>query len=286
MNLDNMRRYGVELEFFYPRRMEDLAYTIMQETGIEVHCVNYSNRDTNLWRLKPDASLSAIRANRGTYYYPMELVTPILHGEEDMIKLRKVVEIINRDAKVNKQTGMHVHVDVGNADVKELRRFCCYAGKYERAINNILPMSRRESRWARNHLAEDASLDRFYGELTNRAKTGETSSLLAHRSFNGSGTRYMKWNFDNYWRTGTVENRAHSGTTDADKVENWVRLLQGIIQRNFAAKQMMITKIGSTASSYDTKHMLDDLVKNKVITNSVRKFYKARYEVLNNDVCR
>ena len=147
-------------------------------------------------------------------------------------------------------------------------------------------MSRRESRWARNHLAEDASLDRFYGELTNRAKTGETSSLLAHRSFNGSGTRYMKWNFDNYWRTGTVENRAHSGTTDADKVENWVRLLQGIIQRNFAAKQMMITKIGSTASSYDTKHMLDDLVKNKVITNSVRKFYKARYEVLNNDVCR
>lgn len=281
-----MRRYGVELEFFYPRRMEDLAYTIMQETGIEVHCVNYSNRDTDLWRLKPDASLSAIRANRGTYYYPMELVTPILHGEEDMAKLRKVVEIINRDAKVNKQTGMHVHVDVGGADVEELRRFCYYAGKYERAINKVLPRSRRESRWARNHLAESAPLSRFYNELTNRAKTGEPSSLLAHRSFSGSGTRYMKWNFDNYWRTGTVENRAHSGTTDADKVENWVRLVQGIIERNFNAGRVMNTKSGSTASTFTTKHMFDDLVKNKAITNSVRTFYKARYEVLNNEVCR
>jgi len=281
-----MRRYGVELEFFYPRRMEDLARKIMQETGIEVHCVNYSNRDTDLWRLKPDASLSAIRANRGTYYYPMELVTPILHGEEDMIKLRKVVEIINRDAKVNKQTGMHVHVDVGGADVEELRRFCYYAGKYERAINKILPRSRRESRWARNHLTESAPLTPFHNELTNRAKTGEPSSVLAHRSFNGSGTRYMKWNFDNYWRTGTVENRAHSGTTDADKVENWVRLVQGIIARNFEATKRVRTKKGSTTSTYDTKHMLNDLYKNKAITATTKEFYLNRYEVLNNDVCR
>lgn len=282
MNLNEMRRFGVEVEFFSPQSREELASKIYRETGIEIHCVGYTNRDTNLWRLKPDSSLTAVRRN-GTYYYPMELVTPILHGEEDMQTLKKIVAILNEDGYVDRQTGLHVHVDVASADVKELRRFCCYAGKYERAINKILPRSRRESRWARNHLDEDSSLDNYYDQLTGHSSK---ESLLGHRAFNGSGTRYMKWNFDNYWRTGTVENRAHSGTTDPDKVENWVRLVQGIIQRNFAAKQIMSTKIGSIASTYTTKHMLDDLVKNQVITAGTRKFYTNRYEVLNNEVCR
>ena len=247
MNLNEMRRFGVEVEFFSPHSREELA-SKMYQAGIEVHCVGYTNRDTNLWRLKPDSSLTAVRRN-GTYYYPMELVTPILHGEEDMQTLKKIVAIINEDGYVDRQTGLHVHVDVGSASVEELRRFCYYAGKYERAINKILPRSRRESRWARNHLDESAPLTAFHNQLNER---GDKEGLLQHRAFNGSGTRYMKWNFDNYWRTGTVENRAHSGTTDPEKVENWVRLVQGIIERNFAAKRVMSTKIGSTTSTFTT----------------------------------
>ena len=266
MNLNEMRRFGVEVEFFSPHSREELA-SKMYQAGIEVHCVGYTNRDTNLWRLKPDSSLTAVRRN-GTYYYPMELVTPILHGEEDMQTLKKIVAIINEDG----------YVDVGSASVEELRRFCYYAGKYERAINKILPRSRRESRWARNHLDESAPLTAFHNQLNER---GDKEGLLQHRAFNGSGTRYMKWNFDNYWRTGTVENRAHSGTTD-----NWVRLVQGIIERNFAAKKRVRTKKGSTASTYNTRHMLSDLVKNKAITETTKDFYLGRYEVLNNEVCR
>ena len=281
MNLNEMRRFGVEVEFFSPHSREELA-SKMYQAGIEVHCVGYTNRDTNLWRLKPDSSLTAVRRN-GTYYYPMELVTPILHGEEDMQTLKKIVAIINEDGYVDRQTGLHVHVDVGSASVEELRRFCYYAGKYERAINKILPRSRRESRWARNHLDESAPLTAFHNQLNER---GDKEGLLQHRAFNGSGTRYMKWNFDNYWRTGTVENRAHSGTTDPEKVENWVRLVQGIIERNFAAKKRVRTKKGSTASTYNTRHMLSDLVKNKAITETTKDFYLGRYEVLNNEVCR
>ena len=283
MNLNNMRRYGVEVEFYSRLNMNSLGEKIYRETGIEVHRVNYSNRDTDLWRLKPDASLSSVTRN-GENYYPMELVTPILHGEEDLQKLKRIVQIIDLDGYVNKQTGLHVHVDIADATVEELRRFMAYAGKYEDAINTILPPSRRQSRWAKNHLPFGVNLKDYYTDINRQSESKR--DLVENNYFNGRGTRYLKWNFENYWRTGTVENRAHSGTTDCDKIENWVRLIQGIIHRTFKAKCTMWTKKNATAQTYDIKHMVWDLYKNDAISADVRKFYFKRYKVLNNDVRR
>lgn len=278
MNLNDMRRYGVEVEFFCKLSREELAREIYTQTGIEIHCVGYSNRDTDCWRLKPDSSLDAVRRD-GTYYYPMELVTPILHGENDIDRLKKIVKVIDFYSIVDRQAGLHVHVDIGDANVDELRRFLAYTGKYERAINTILPPSRRENRWARNHFDADTALRPYYETLTELKE--DKRDLLNHPRF--SGTRYMKWNLDNYWRTGTVENRAHSGTTDCDKIESWVRLVQGIIHRNFKARTAMWTKKNATCSTYDIKHMLWDLYKNDSISENVRKFYFKRHKVLNNE---
>ena len=78
MNLDEGRRYGVELEFICTMSKANLARKIYAQTGQNILCTYYSDK-TNRWKLKDDTSVSG----RGEYRYGMEFVTPILKGEDD-----------------------------------------------------------------------------------------------------------------------------------------------------------------------------------------------------------
>jgi len=275
MNLDNLRRYGVELEFLADRSMYDMAALIYDETGVEITVTNYSNK-SNLWRLKPDGSVSP-RGN--DYAHGMELVTPILSGEEDMQKLKAVVAVCEKHGTVNRTTGMHVHIDITDADTTPLRKLQKFFAKYEKGINGLISESRRgrQNRYCADHFGGAENLWDFFTDLNKLNK----DRLLGRGAFAGRG----KWNFQNYWRHGSVENRAHQGTLNPEKVENWVRLTQGFVACAFDFRGVTVHRDDVT-STYTTKNLLDELRKKKVISLEVKKFYMKRNKELNNAICR
>jgi len=271
MNLDNLRNFGVELEFSGNYDMYEMARRIYSVTGTEVHVRGYSDK-SNLWRLKSDASVS------GRGGYGMELVTPILHGEADMRKLLEVVKVCEANGTVNRTCGMHVHVDITNADALPLRKLQKFFAKYEHAIGGLLSASRRgtNNNYCRDHFNNE-SLMSIFGKLNGR----QTRQLITADMFGIRG----KWNFQNYWRQGTVENRAHQGTINPEKVENWVRLTQGFVACAFDYRGTTIRE-DDTTETYTTKNMLDDMRAKNVITLPVKKFYMRRFKELNNAICR
>ena len=137
-NLDEGRRYGVEVEFICGMSKENLARKIYAETGQDILCTYYSDK-RNRWRLKDDTS---IRSESG-YGYGMELVTPILKGEDDMQKLRMILDVCDIYGKVNRSCGVHVHVDITGEQELPLRKMMKFFAKYEKAIGKLLPTSRR-----------------------------------------------------------------------------------------------------------------------------------------------
>lgn len=268
-NLDNARRYGVEVEFICSMSKDALARKIYQETGQDILCTYYSNK-SNRWRLKDDTS---IRTESG-YRYGMELVTPILQGEDDMQKLRMILDVCDMYGKVNRSCGVHVHVDITNEQELPLRKLMKFFAKYEKAINKLLPESRRgdNNGYCRDSFNDGTDLCRVYRYLNSKSIRG----LLSSRYFEGRG----KWNFRNYWGQGTVENRAHSGTLNAWKVDHWVRLTQGIVHVAINNRGETIRQ-GDTTNTYTVKALLDNLYKKKGITRSTKKFYAQRFKDLN-----
>lgn len=270
-NLDNARRYGIEVEFICSISKEDLARKIYLATGQDILCTYYSDK-TNRWRLKDDSS---IRTEVG-YAYGMELVTPILHGEDDMQKMREILDVCDTYGKVNRSTGVHVHIDITDEQELPLRRIMKFFAKYEKAINYLLPVSRRgdNNGYCRDSFNNGTDLYRVFGHLNGKSIRG----LLNSRYFCGRG----KWNFQNYWRQGTIENRAHSGTLSAWKVDNWVRLTQGIVHVAINSRGETIRR-GDTTETYTTKTFLDNLYKKKGIDRVTKKFYIKRFKELNTD---
>jgi len=265
-----MRRYGVEVEYVSTRSRADMCRVINSEVeGINISESYYSDK-SNTWRIKPDCS---VRAD-GMYNYGHELVTPILSGEADMITLKKVIEIIERDSRVNRSTGVHVHVDITGAEKLPLKKLMKFFAKYEKAIGKLLPESRRE---CNNSYCHD-SFGRTENllEVFNRMNTFNKDSLLRRSNFSGRG----KWNFQNYSRHGSVENRAHSGTLNTAKIENWVRLTQGMVAMAFDFRGATVHE-GDTNYTYGTEHMLNALRAKKVISLATKKFYVRRYKELN-----
>ena len=272
MNLDNLRNFGVELEFAGNCDMYEMARRIQDATGTEIHVRSYSDK-SNLWRLKSDSSVS------GRGGYGMELVTPILKGEADMQRLIEVVKVCEANGSVNRTCGMHVHVDITNADALPLRKLMKFFAKYEKAIGGLLSDSRRgdNNGYCRDHFRQGQELLPIFKHLNKNSVRG----LIGSRHFSSRG----KWNFQNYWRQGTVENRAHQGTLNPEKVENWVRLTQGFVACAFDYRGTTIRE-EDTTETYTTKNMLDDMRAKNVITLPVKKFYMRRFKELNNAVCR
>tara|TARA_Y100001937_G_scaffold30774_2_gene44175 strand:+ start:5670 stop:6578 length:909 start_codon:yes stop_codon:yes gene_type:complete len=272
VNLDNGRRYGVEVEFVSKLIRSQMADKIQDETGVEMHCVSYSNK-SNIWRLKYDGSVDG----SSEYCHGMELVTPILHGEDDMLKLKRVVDVIESVSKVNRSCGLHVHIDVVNASTHNLRKLMKFFSKYEAAIGLLLPESRRgqNNRYCQDAYCTEKNLYEVHKEL-NRMKKRH---LLSYSEFSGRD----KWNFQNYIVHGSFENRAHSGTLDTAKIENWVRLSQGMVEAAFTFKGSTIYP-DDTTRTYTSKHMLDALAKKGVITKDIKAFYKKRFMDLNTKI--
>jgi len=184
---------------------------------------------------------------------PIECVSPILEGNDNGFEsLKNCCKTLNEaDAKVNRSTGLHVHIGAsGMTDKWFLNIFRNYQ-KLESIIDTFMAPSRR-----RDNNTFCKSLQGY-----NFDYACNTIADLQRKL----SSRYYKVNPMSINRHGTIEFRQHQGTTDFEKISNWVR---------FCAKLVQWSK-ENVLSNEDLR--IDNI---PFITESEKAFFKSRANAL------
>ena len=234
--------FGVEIECL-------VAASVMREcatrNAMPFQYEGYNHTDNNhYYKFVSDSSI------RGEN--PIECVSPVLTGREGMKSLENCCKALNEaGAQVNRSTGLHVHIGAQNlSDEAYVNVFKNYQ-KLERVIDTFMARSRRanNSQWCRTLQGKDFSWCTTKSDIYDEM----------------NGNRYFKVNACSYARHQTIEFRQHQGSTDFEKISNWV---------NFCAKLVAWSKKNVLSSEVTS---IDEI---PFLTKKEKSFFKSRAEVL------
>jgi len=267
------RAFGVEIELLSDDGVYDLA-DAFDRADEDVIIRNTVTRDTTkAWKIVPDLSLPAGRG--------FELVSPILRGQNGRRRLVNVMNQIDDESYVNVQCGLHVHVDLTGIKFAGVRRICQNWAKYEDAIDLFLPESRRGNA---NRFCRSVRYNGFLGPGTNKEVNDyigacedkdELMACINPFTSEDDPGRYYKLNL----RTGTkntIEFRAHSGTTDTEKLKRWINFVVAFVENSARNPEPL-----SFYDDRDAVHKFHRLFEWVVRGNSIYNFYYGRALELN-----
>lgn len=217
------RKFGVEIEFLATVD-KDAVVRQVRSNGINCEWEGYNHDDHDShWKMVRDSSCG------------FELVSPVLSGESGLRQIETVCDALKQvGAKVDRNCGLHVHVDARNLDEKDVAKVFIAYSRYEPLFDALLPVSRRDN------------LNRFCQSIKNAVHYAADYASDYRRIYRQQyGTRYLKVNLESLIVHGSIEFRQHSGTIDADKINNWVVLMVGfveeVIKYRMATKQPVMT---------------------------------------------
>ena len=275
MTFDNNRTFGVEIEFIGENNQRTTVeeinnYLQNNNASIRMYSASYSDCDSSKWRLKTDSSVSG-------HGYGLEVVSPILQGEQGYKDLMLVLDSINNTgATINRTCGLHVHVGVSNWKIKHFRNLYKRYCKFEQAIDSVMPTSRRMSNnsYCRSTVSSFTHNDNLKNAFDVIDSLRNARSISRH-----IGTRYTKLNIDSFWKHGTIEFRHHAGTTDTDKIANWLKLVMTMVQ---AADQMRSVKVKGFDCKDTYKEKISLMLKGlgqvdgSLVDATVKRFFTKR----------
>ena len=263
IRFDEERTFGVEIEVTdsYNYSRESIAAKI-REKGIEALSEGWNHQTRLYWKVTTDGSCG------------LEIVSPILKGQSGLQAINTVCEALNEvGCKVNKKCGLHVHHGVADYTIKNFKNLFKMYTKYEEGLDQVVPESRRaDTATYCGTMIINQNVHSTLEKIEACKTVSEIEGLYC--------SRYKKLNCQSYVKYGTLEFRQHSGTTDAVKIINWVKLTQ-----------FMITKatISTTKSNLDGKndlYWLLSMLGARVSatwtedTKEIASYYKARAKAL------
>lgn len=234
--------FGVEIECL-------VASSLMREcatrNAMPFQYEGYNHTDNNhYYKFVSDSSI------RGEN--PIECVSPVLTGKVGIKSLENCCKALNEaNAQVNVSTGLHVHIGAQNlSDEAYVNVFKNYQ-KLESVIDTFMARSRREnnSQWCRSLQGKDFSF------CTSKNDVYDVMS----------GNRYYKVNACSYSRHRTIEFRQHQGSTDFEKISNWVNFCAKLVA--WSKKNVLQTEVTS----------IDEI---PFLTVKEKSFFKQRAEIL------
>ena len=177
--------------------------------GLNIRCEGYNHDDSKkLFKIVSDGSLRGEDTN--------EIVTPILKGKKGVNDLKTLCDTFREiNASVNSSCGLHIHV--GSKKMTNewyINIFRTY--KYcKRVIDTFLAPSRRGeySTWCKG-------LNDYDFSTCNSIE--DVRRLLNY-------DRYHCVNAEAYQRHNTIEFRQHQGTTDYEKISNWLAFVTRLV---------------------------------------------------------
>lgn len=203
--------FGVEIEFKSGATRARIAEAL-NAAGIDA---GYTHATTAAWKVVVD----------GSVHNGHEVVSPILKGADGLAQVEAVCRVLQGlGATVDRQCGLHVHVGARDLGLRTVKGVAARWMKYERAIDGVLPPSRRanNARYCQSNLVAPVA------DLIAKINRAESVREVAEVT-NPGQNRYRKLNLMSFWRHGTIEFRAHSGTVEGEKITSWVKLVTGMV---------------------------------------------------------
>jgi hypothetical protein len=217
------KRIGVEIEFFNANYQEVIRE--LRIAGLEVAAyMGYTHSVMPQWKITTDASVTERNTGLGK---GLELVSPPLKSAEMKDQLKKAMEVLNRlGAKVDKTCGIHVHHEIDDLNLDNIKNIYAIYGKHQDYINQLVPASRRQKAGSPHRFG--GYCQNLSGEEVEAVQQANSISEIKD-IFTVGYRRYRVLNFQSYLKYGTIEFRQHSGSTDFEKIWNWVLITQSIV---------------------------------------------------------
>ena len=264
------RKFGIEIEVVNLDR--NTLTRKLREQNVECHFEGYTHRVTSHWKIVTDSSVS------GGY----ELVSPVLFGEEGLATVKKVLNCLNESKRntdmdlINYQCGLHVHIEAKDLSSHDIHQIATRYRDNESIIDAWMPQSRRgNSRWAQSIQSSWSS--RYLDAVQNLQ---ETYTNVGNALRNCQNTRYSKINFTRaYANYKTIEFRHHSGTTDFNKISNWIEFLQNFVEQSTKCKQSPSSKISSNYKPRKKSAMFSS-IREQVASLGGKLFYNGSWKIV------
>ena len=128
-------RFGTEIEFTGITRQQASKVVAKQLNGTVYHrgggydTYEVTAPDGRVWKVMFDSSITPQKKINGqivgaTDIYKCELVTPILHYQEDINNLQEILrQLRHKKAFVNTSCGIHIHLDGAGHNLTTIKNF-------------------------------------------------------------------------------------------------------------------------------------------------------------------
>jgi len=216
----SQRTFGVEIECV--GITQDAARAALVEAGLVANVEYYNHEVRSSWKITGDASVTGPDGSPG-----VEVISPILKGKSGLKALRAAATALEAaGATINRSCGLHVHVGARDLTLANVEAVVARYEAFEHMIDAFMPLSRRGNNNIFCH-----SMTNWKTSFGHYLTTAQSVTDLANRI----STRYHKINVAAYLRHGTIEFRQHSGTVNAEKIENWVLFVLNFVEVSVAA---------------------------------------------------
>ena len=224
------KTFGIEVEFLTNHYQDDFVELLNRKLHekavadpVNVNCVcvymaNYSDNDATRWRIKTDGSLSGTRDHRNG----LELVSPIMQYEgcvKDFYHILQAMDEIG--VSVNRTCGLHVHIGMDDVSTDQIHNILERYSAFESQIDQMMPRSRRDN-------------NAYYASSINSSDIRSIKRAKTKRAIANSMERYKKCNTESLTKHNTLEFRHHSGTTNYEKIINWVHIVMMHVETSIA----------------------------------------------------
>lgn len=209
------RRFGIEFEFISrPSHVSvwDLYSDELNRVFDNVRVTEYEHSDGTCWHFKPDSSCG------------FELASPALTWDL-WEEVENAVRLLHRcGARVTHTCGLHVHHELSDFSVVQLRRLVVLWATFEDVIFGLVDAQRANNRYC---LPLKTSLNyQTWDSLVEPLGDVMQFQGLVQHEFG----RYRALNCTGWWNHGRVEMRLLEGTLDINLVKFWVFITQRFVE--------------------------------------------------------
>ena len=246
------------------------AYARLDARGVGYYGNTTPNQrlaNTKVWEVKTDGSVGGMG---------LELVSHILKGNDGIAELKALCDALAFvDAKVDRSCGLHVHWGKKGFSLAAEAQLMNLYNANAIALSAMLPSSRASDRGSYGVFNAQSELVTKTDSANNRQleSASDPTGLNARRGYTSG--RYAV----NFRPRYTVEFRQHGGTTDFEKISNWVYLTQAFMNEAMRRVGVKSAKRKSLVSVSVPSRLLVDCV----VLNSLRSAGDgAKYDKVHN----
>ena len=253
--------FGIEIEFtgITRRKAAEIVVEHLGGSVEELHdyykTLKIIARDGRVWKIMYDGSIKCQKRTGGqkvsaSSEYSVELVSPILTYEKDMVDVQEMVRKLRKAGAFSEQqncTGIHIHLDGRDHTPKSIRNFINIIYSRNDLLYDALQIEQRRMQFCKK-------MDESLVHKMNRSKP-TTFNQIEDIWYQGYGerrerhyheSRYHFLNLHSLFNgRGTVELRGFNGTLHAGKIRSYIALSlamnhQALSQKSASSKKPQI----------------------------------------------